>query len=267
MSRIAARRHSSTVPLLAAASLIALTGCTVQPSPEIRPETFEDPDLGTVSVYEVSSGASLTPTPDATAQSVWDLFVDVVTATEIDEMVVEYDTGDAPDSETLAYVTPVGDDNSTWAFAANLAFANDEDLLRATIVHEYGHLISLSSDELEDGATTCETLDLSEGCAHEDAAIYAFHLDFWNSYGDDAPDADNDDPDLAYDFFLAHEDAFVSDYAATNVTEDFAESFMTFVLEDEPAGASPVADKLAFFWEREGEPERRDRIRSALGMD
>lgn len=59
----------------------------------------------------------------------------------------------------------------------------------------------------------------------------------------------------------------MSDYAATNAIEDAAETFMTFVLEDEPTGDSMVARKLEFFW---GYPELvaiRERIRTEFADD
>ena len=59
----------------------------------------------------------------------------------------------------------------------------------------------------------------------------------------------------------------MSDYAATNAIEDAAETFMTFVLEDEPTGDSMVARKIAFFW---GYPELvaiRERIRTEFADD
>jgi hypothetical protein len=78
---------------------------------------------------------------------------------------------------------------------------------------------------------------------------------------------DNEDADVAWDFYTANEDDFVSDYAATNVVEDFAESFMTWVIEDTVTGESITAAKLTFF---ENYPELvtiRDRIRAEFGDD
>ena len=68
-------------------------------------------------------------------------------------------------------------------------------------------------------------------------------------------------------FYAEHEDDFVSDYAATNVIEDFAESFMVYVIEDAPIGDSVAAEKLRFF---EAIPELaaiRDRLRAEFASD
>ena len=117
------------------------------------------------------------------------------------------------------------------------------------------------------GAAQFDMGELDEGCAHGDSVLLAFQQQFWAPYGDAAPDLANTDADLAWEFYLAHEDDFVSDYAATNAIEDAAETFMTFVLEDEPTGDSMVARKLEFFW---GYPELvaiRERIRTEFADD
>jgi len=48
-------------------------------------------------------------------------------------------------------------------------------------------------------------------------------------------------------FYVDHEDEFVSDYAATNPGEDIAESFATFVLKPAPSGDTLADQKVAFF--------------------
>ncbi|MEC8762510.1 MAG: hypothetical protein VXY40_07145, partial [Actinomycetota bacterium] len=65
---------------------------------------------------------------------------------------------------------------------------------------------------------------------------------------------------------LDHEEDFVSDYAATNVVEDFAESFMTFVLEPEPDDDTVIGQKLLFFWDRPEYVEIRDHVRAEFGL-
>ena len=99
-----------------------------------------------------------------------------------------------------------------------------------------------------------------------EAYLWAFYDRFWAGY-DEHPDLENIDADVAYDFYLQHEEDFVSDYAATNIGEDFAESFMTYVLEDDWSPRTPTGAKLAFFEEYPELAELRDQMRSALGAD
>ena len=66
------------------------------------------------------------------------------------------------------------------------------------------------------------------GKTYDDADLQRFADRFWSGYTD-APARDNVDADVAWDFYQAHEEDFVSDYAATNVSEDFAETFAVWL--------------------------------------
>lgn len=244
----------AAVLLLAGCAATGTRGAVVQ----------EDDDFGTAEVYAVRDG-DLEPAPDERAATVWDLFVRVVTPAFAASSMSEYRAGDDADSDTLAYVHRA-DDPEYWVLAANLAFADDQDLLLSTLIHEYGHILSLGVADADPDVTSCDTLELSEGCLAPDSLLLAFDERFWLPYGSDAPTPDDDDPDAAAAFYAAHEEDFVSDYAATNVVEDFAESFMTFVLEDRPEDSSPVAEKLLFFWDVPEYVEIRDRIRAEFSL-
>jgi hypothetical protein len=227
--------------------------------------TEEDDDFGTVVVYTVLDDGTLDPAATGLTLEVWETFTRVATLDFVSTVMTQYRVGDAPSSDTLAYVYQ--DDNPEhWILAANLATSDDPQQLVATLIHEYAHTLTLSSDEVVP-ATQCDTLELDEGCALDDSVLNEFATEFWSGYGDAAPDAANADPDVAYEFYLANEDDFVSDYAATNVVEDVAECFMTFVLEDEPTGDSVAARKLAFFWDRPALVEIRERIRKEFADD
>lgn len=227
--------------------------------------TEDDEDLGVVEVYTVEPDASLSPTGDETTESVWDMFVRIVTPEVAGSVIRDFRVGDSESSDTLAYVLQT-DDPEQWTLVVNLAYASDEDLLLSTLIHEYAHILSLSPGQTDPEAWSCDTLQLDEGCAEPDSALWAFDQEFWAQYGSDAPDPANADADLAYEFYLDHEDDFVSDYAATNVVEDFAESFMTFVLEPEPDGDTTIAQKLLFFWDRPEYVEIRDHVRAEFGL-
>lgn len=228
--------------------------------------TEKDDDLGTLQIYTVNSDGSLDPTTVGPAAHVWGMFERVATTDFVAEVVTEYRTGHAPDSDTLAYVYRADDPNQ-WVLAANLATSDDTTQLIATLIHEFAHILTLAADEVDPTRSSCGTLELDEGCALDDSTLLAFANAFWSNYGDEAPAVSNSDAELAWQFYLAHEDDFVSDYAATNVVEDVAESFMTFVLEDEPSGDSTIASKLGFFWEYPQYITIRERIRDEFADD
>lgn len=224
----------------------------------------QDDDLGAVEVYDVLDDGSLSPEASGTALEVWQLFERIASPDFAAEVVVQFRVGDAPESDTLAYVYQ-DEDPDYWILAANLAAAEDRDLLVATLIHEYAHILTLSIDEFDAGGTCPPEEEMSEGCPAPTSVIAAFRDRFWAGY-DDAPAADNDDPDVADDFYLAHEDDFVSDYAATNLVEDIAETYMTYVLEDSIEGSGVVAAKLAFFDQYPELAAIRERIRADLGL-
>ncbi len=180
---------------------------------------------------------------------------------------------DGPD-EALASVFRTAEDGTRWCLAIDIADAwvdgelNQQDL-RFSLIHELAHVLALNDEQVpvddelfgneedadlfEDKRSECRTLFLDEGCAKADSYINLFYEDFWRDHAEefDAIDA-IDDPDerdeAVFDFYDQYSDEFVSDYAATNVTEDFAESFTTFVLSDAPNDDATLAKQKQLFF-------------------
>ncbi len=224
------------------------------------PKSEKDTDFGSVTIYSVTSDGTLDPATDGLSQHVWDTFKRVVTPAFASSVISSYRVGDAPNSDTLAYV--YRDTNPEhWVLAANLATSKVDSDLIATLVHEYAHLITLDGTQMGAPDASCATVSLDEGCAVDASYLWKFEQQFWAGYSN-APAAANSDTTVAHDFYLAHEEDFVSDYAATNVVEDTAESFMTFVLQDRPGSDTVVAKKLNFFWEYPQLVTIRERIRT-----
>lgn len=230
-----------------------------------QPPTEFDEDFGEVQVFDVLADGTLEPAASGVAAEVWNQFVRMVGADVAADSIIQYRAGDAPSSDTLAYVYQ--DQNPQyWTLAVNLATADDPQLLIATLIHEYAHVFSFDDDDFDSKATSCATLDLFEGCAAADSYLYAFYDRFWRGYAD-IIDVENLDADAAWQFYLDNEDDFVSDYAATNLGEDFAESFMTFVIEDSFDGPGVAAQKLRFFEQYPELVELREHIRDELGVE
>lgn len=227
------------------------------------PEVIDDDLLGTVEVYLVDDAAKLHPAPasDSLTAIVWDTFVRIASVEFVATMVDEFHVGDAPDVDNAASVLLM-DNTDRWILSANLAVSEVRGDLMVTLVHEFGHILTLQSRQMSTTTGPCTTLELEEGCLADDATMWVFHQQFWVPYGDTAPAHDNQDWDLGRAFFDEHEGDFVSDYAASTVVEDIAESFMAFVLENRPRGDSIAAQKLEFFWQVPEYVEIRERIRA-----
>ncbi len=261
---------------LLSASIAVLTGVLVWVAvgagigigggfPGMRGSDVDSSEFTATEFFTVSPDGGLTPEPGERARRVWDDLVRVTTVEFAASEIREYQVGDDADSDTLAYVASASDDPTKWAFAANLAYADDADLLLATLVHEYAHLLSLGANDADPAATTCETEWTGAGCLRPDADLQRFADRFWSQYAD-APARDNVDADVAWDFYQAHEDDFVSDYAATNASEDFAETFATYVMEPSGPRAGIIAEKFAFFDALPEYAGARERIRAEFEL-
>lgn len=229
------------------------------------PGIESDEDFGTVEVYDVTESGELDPPATGDAADVWALYVDLVGAEVAGASILQFKVGDAPESDTLAYVYQ-DRDPQYWSLVVNLAIVDEPDLLAATLVHEHAHVFSYAESQFDPRPTSCDTFETVEGCVLPDAYLWAFYEQFWAGYPDH-PDLENVDGDIAYEFYLQYEEDFVSDYAATNIGEDFAESFMTYVLEDDWSSSTPTGAKLSFFDRYPELVELREQMRAALGAD
>lgn len=177
------------------------------------------------------------------------------------------------DDGTLAQVFTLAEDPKLWALAIDYEDAIDADgevggdQFSATVVHEFAHILALNADQVTFDAelaasdddpevyaakdAACDTYFLDEGCSRADAYIHLFHEAFWGDLADEEAamaDMTEDEEEAAADaLFARFPDRFVSDYAATNATEDFAESFAHFVLLSEPTGERERDEKVRFF--------------------
>lgn len=236
----------------------------------------EDP-AENVPPYRIGDDLTLLPTdegtePDDEAEKLWSLFSGVAgdRAHDIQGFVVY----DAPESDTMAAVWPA-DDLTTWNAQVNTAWASDEQELDQTLVHEFGHILTLSTGQLDEFAEECPTLQLSYGCAEDGSYVLGFYDDFWADYGADAPTEEGASDDEIAAFFRDNGsfETFVSEYAATSVVEDVAESWAEYVLAENPgytaeddSGEQVWSHKLRYFEQFPELVAERDRIRESLGF-
>lgn len=260
------RRAITTITGVAALLLVAVGYLLSRASRHIF-ERFEiDERFGLVHVHHVSPDNRLTPEPSAAGQRTWEQFLAIATPEFVSGRVVEYHVANQPNARYFAETSSEHDNNDRWKLIVNVAVADQKELFISTLVHEYAHLFSLDSSQFDDDASVCHTVLCEGGCAREDSFIWAFYTSFWQRYGSAAPHPDNNDTELSNAFYEEHQEDFVTDYAALNVIEDFAESFMTFVFTDVPTGDTLADDKVRFFWDRLDLVDRRLRIRGVLGL-
>jgi len=241
---------------------VAVAGADDLPAP-----TTEDPELGTVASYRVDETGALSPHPPVDATFFWDIMVRAVGADEAAARFHTLEVSNAPRSDLAAYVIRDTRTPYRWTLGVNTTWNTDVMETLLTAVHEYGHVLSLDSAEVPPGGTSsCDTVYVAEGCALDDSYLALYHAEFWSSY-DDAPEPDNVSDSITDEFYDDNEEDFVSRYAATNVVEDFAESFAVFVVDDIPDDDTVTARKIRFFTDYPEFLEFRDRVRAEFALD
>lgn len=199
--------------------------------------------------------------PDARLDEAWAELLAIVPAEELGALDV-FAGYDDPDSDVMAFVTPLGEvGNDRFGMSVNLATVEtDPDALRLTLAHEMSHVFSQTPDQLDASVDSadCPTLHNGNGCFLEGSLI----LDWIDRFWTDEQLASIPDPTEADEAGgerrCSLDPGFLGSYAASSPEEDFAESFSAFVFGlDVPAEVQP---RLDFFAERPEFQAYRDQV-------
>ena len=137
-----------------------------------------------------------------------------------------------------------------WTLEIDIVDSDDLAGLSTTLIHEFGHMVTLNDEQVGADSASCSTYASDDGCTAPDSYLNAFYDRFWSDIHDDWAEITNDgDEDLIEDFYDEYPDQFVSDYAATSVKEDIAESWTYFIFAPQPAGDGIADEKVLFFYE------------------
>jgi len=164
-----------------------------------------------------------------------------------------------------AWVKPDRDDRSHWILGMDLVDAQNPLDLTIILAHEYGHLVTLNTDQIPasdfyfgwyQNASSCAQFLSPDGCSKPDSYINLFYQKFWQSIFDDwaeqvaKPHTTTPEEHFAlvHDFYVAHRNLFVREYAATNIYEDMAESFQHFILDPQPTDYGVQSQKIRFYY-------------------
>ncbi len=204
-----------------------------------------------------------------THEMIWNYYAAMIPQ-DAREMLVGYKIVSDGQGGSLAMVEQSPDDPTLWLLNVDIADTEDLRDLTYTLIHEYGHLLTLNENQLDideevfynpddddiyyAAEESCPTYFPGEGCAKSNAYIYLFYRDFWTDFYDEWSEIQYiEDDDEYYDaldeFYYKYEDQFVTDYAATNVGEDIAESWTFFLITEKPAGNTIAEQKILFFYQ------------------
>jgi hypothetical protein len=216
---------------------------------------------------------------DEVAQrDVWDLFARVSQEpyeSSIDTFVA---FTDGPQNILAQVYADPSDDYATWTVYIDVADLEDRAELLLTVAHEYAHIVTLSTDQIDyvgtpadPGGVCASGVELvGEGCAQA-GSYYEAYNQFWvpleAEYAELEQIADEDEFYAAVEqFYGAHQDEFVTPYSATSQAEDMAESYSYWVIADDPSFGGIAQEKIDF-WEQFPElVAGREAAREALGL-
>ncbi|MGB7341576.1 MAG: hypothetical protein WBC91_21950 [Phototrophicaceae bacterium] len=212
----------------------------------------DDDDLDEIARYSIDEAGNLTlisGDEDESHDDLWILMLTLLPTDYVSDYLTEFAVFFSED--TLAYVSEIEEDS--WEFGILL----DDDPERAlTVIHEFGHIIALNNtqyetyptviadmeeplsdddyyDGIEEDMEDCDTIAFDDGCPISGSYLELFTYEFWTEEAVELIVYEELDDSAAY-FFDENPDAFVSEYAATNPIEDFAESFSYFIgLDDD----------------------------------
>ncbi len=222
-------------------------------------------------------------------QMIWDSFASLIPAQArgmITEFVIFSDEKDG----TLAAVSALESDPKKWQLLVDIQDAFQDGKLETrelphTLIHEFGHVLTLSAEQVTPLPYT-ETEEafaqqqkscfpnhmLDEGCSKPNAYINLFFKEYWRNFVDEWAAVSNlEDPvaqeDKVFELYEKYQDRFVTDYAATNLGEDIAESWTAFVMKTKPSGNSVADQKIQFFYRFPELVELRKQIAQRLQFE
>lgn len=246
------------------ATTVPIPTTTVPATTVLTTTTVAVPVIDTsYGAYAVQADLTLVPAATPQHQVLWDLFRrvlgDAATLQYIDQFTVYYDPNRNTDATLLDGLTP-----GKRHIMINARYADDLRRLTRTFIHEYGHIITLSGDQVTPGGAGCGTTSVDEGCLVKGSYLNGFLDRFWWVHGQAAFDALSSR--AANDaFYAAHQTEFVTRYAATDPLEDIAEVWAEFVIRDTPAGTTVAEQKILYLAGFPTLVELRQQIRDRVG--
>ena len=203
---------------------------------------------------------------DRTAhEAIWELFKRLIPV-EQREIVSGFGIFTDGKYNYLAAVNQADRNPYKWELNVDFADATQKTSLTFTLLHEFGHLLTLNRDQVEVSVPiyhhpndediyqqeldACPQYFPGEGCSNPDSYIDQFFKRFWTDLYAEWQVIDKDKQyELLNDFYKTYQDQFLTDYAPTSPAEDIAESWAFFILAPKPELNSIANEKILFFYE------------------
>ena len=179
---------------------------------------------------------------------IWDLVTKIAPLDQL-EKISEFMIYNGRVAGSSGFILKRSSDLSKWqlAIAIDKAYEggfNSNGELAYTILHEYGHILTLNHTQLDASISerSCTTYYPNIGCSYEHSYINEMYDLYWKDIENEYRAAQNSQSDQMA-FYIRHTDRFVTNFASTNPIEDIAEVFSVFITaSDKPSGGT-IADK------------------------
>ncbi len=204
----------------------------------------------------------------APQEKIWDYFAAIIPANQRQELVAYLVSTDGR-GNMLASVEQSSNRPGSWGLNIDIADASQPRDLTFSLLHEFGHLLTLNESQVtpdltflahpddlqlyEQEAALCPQFFASSGCSKPKSYLNQFFDQFWPKiYAEwQKVNAEKDKSNyssLLEKFYQKHPTQFNTPYSATSPEEDIAESWAYFVLTPKPASDSIAHRKLLFFY-------------------
>jgi hypothetical protein len=227
---------------------------------------IQDEKLGDRENLLLSDQIDVTLDSLATHEAIWNTFTSLIPA-EDRSFVTEFAVLSDGSNYVMAGVSPTYENPREWTLKVDVEDATDPYRLEYSLLHEYGHLVTLSASQVppdetvfyhpdnkaihENAVNSCPRYFTGEGCSDSGSYIDEFFNRYWSSFYNEWQNTQGEgiQRELLYDFYSSHADQFLTRYAATSPEEDIAESWAFFILSTKPEPISVANQKILFFYE------------------
>lgn len=220
----------------------------------------------------------------STQRAIWNYFATLIPE-QNREFLTEFSVLTDGKDNLLAAVAQSQNDPANWRLEVDIADAQDYANLTFTLIHEFGHLLTLNEQQVSPSmavfnsqndpavrsheAAMCPNFFAHEGCSKHDSYLNQFYQRFWTDKYEEWFQVESIGDDYLYytrlnEFYEKYQDQFVTEYAATNPVEDLAETWAYFILTPMPKGSTIANQKVLFFYEYPELVELRQEIMNNL---
>lgn len=202
---------------------------------------------------------------------IWDYFAALIPI-EQRSFVTEFSAMSDGQNEILGGVSRAVEDFTDWELFVDVLDASDHYSLTYTLMHEFGHLVTLNSSQVaadklvifnpenenfyERAVARCSQYFPDDGCSTPNSYINEFFNRYWTGFYAEWQEIDKtkDEEEASYygslhRFYKHYEDQFLTEYSATSPEEDIAEAWAFFILAPKPDSISIANEKVLFFYE------------------